>query len=137
MFRSRQHNDALSWSMKTVAVIGASNDRSKYGNKAVRAFRRAGYDVFPVNPTEPEVEGLKAYVSIADIPGPLDKITVYVRPATLLKLLPDIAAKGCKELWLNPGTSSGAVVEEASKLGLNPVEGCSIIAVGQSPHTDD
>src|SRR4051812_5535830 len=113
--------------MKRVAVIGASSDRTKYGNKAVRAFAKAGYEVLPVNPTEPEVEGLKAYSSITEVPGALDKITVYVRPAVLLKLLPDIAKKGCRELWLNPGTSSESVLAEAEKLGLNVVEGCSII----------
>lgn len=121
--------------MKTVAVIGASSDRSKYGNMAVRAFRRAGYEVYPVNPTESEVEGLKAYHAIADVPGSLDKITIYVRPGVLLKLLPEIAAKGCRELWLNSGTSSDSALAEARKLGLNVVEGCSIVAVGQSPYS--
>lgn len=123
--------------MKTVAVIGASSDRSKYGNKAVRAFQRAGYDVFPVNPSETEIEGFKAYPAIGAVPGPIDKVTVYVRPAVLLTLLPEIAAKGCKELWLNPGTSSESVLSASEKLGLNAVEGCSIIAVGQSPHALD
>lgn len=119
--------------MKRVAVIGASSDRSKYGNKAVRAFRDAGFEVVPVNPTEPEIEGFKTYPSIQDVPGDLDKITIYVRPAILLKLLPDIAAKGCRELWLNPGTSNEAVLAETARLGLNAIEGCSIIAVGMSP----
>src|SRR4051812_12885809 len=105
--------------MKRAAVIGASSDRSKYGNKAVRAFQKAGYEVIPVNPTEPEVEGLKAYPSITDIPGPLDTVTIYVRPAVLVKLLPDIAAKGCRELYLNPGTSSDTVRAECQRLQLN------------------
>src|SRR5438552_13685875 len=98
--------------MKTVAVIGASNDRSRYGNMAVRAFRRAGYRVYPVNPTEPEIEGLKAYPTIKDVPAGLDTVTIYVRPAVLVKLLPDIAEKGCTDLWLNPGTSSDTVLAE-------------------------
>src|SRR5205085_682698 len=123
--------------MKTVAFIGASNDRSRYGNMAVRAFRRAGYEVFPVNPSEPEIEGLKAYPSIKEVPGELDTITIYVRPAVLEKLLPDIAAKGCKDLWLNPGTSSDAVLAEVEKHGLHAIEGCSILAIGQSPYAVD
>ena len=123
--------------MKTVAVIGASNDRSRYGNMAVRAFRRAGYQVFPVNPTEPEIEGLKAYSSIKEVPGELDTITIYVRPAVLAKLLPEIAQKGCKDLWLNPGTESEAVLAEAERLGLNAIQGCSILAIGQSPYAVD
>ena len=121
--------------MKTVAVIGASIDRNKYGNKAVRAFLRQGYRVFPVNPSEPEVEGQPAYKSILDVPGELEKVSVYVRPEVLLKLLPDIAKKGCRELWLNPGTESAAVLAEAERLGLNVIQACSIIGVGLTPST--
>ncbi len=120
--------------MKRAAVIGASNDRSRYGNKAVRAFAKAGYDVAPINPTENEVEGLQAYASILDVPDEVDTVTVYVRPAILVKLLPDIAKKGCRELWLNPGTSSDTVRAECQKLGLNAIEGCSILAIGMSPY---
>src|SRR4051812_47263664 len=99
--------------MPTVAVIGASNERSKYGNKAVRAFRQRGYIVYPVNPNEATVEGFPAFTSIKDVPVRPEMITVYVRPQILLKLLPDIAAKGCDELWLNPGTESDEVLAEA------------------------
>lgn len=123
--------------MKTAAVIGASNDRTRYGNMAVRAFRRAGYQVFPVNPTEPEIEGLKAFTSVKDIPNQLDTVTIYVRPAVLVKLLPEIAEKGCKDLWLNPGTVSDTVLAEVKRLGLNALQGCSILAIGQSPYAAD
>ena len=123
--------------MKTAAVIGASNDRTRYGNMAVRAFRRAGYQVFPVNPTEPEIEGLKAYPTVKDIPNQLDTVTIYVRPAVLVKLLPEIAEKGCKDLWLNPGTVSDTVLAEVKRLGLNALQGCSILAIGQSPYAAD
>lgn len=120
--------------MKRAAVIGASSDRTKYGNKAVRAFQKAGYEVLPVNPTETPIEGLSAYSSVKDIPGDLDTITVYVRPAILLKLLPDIAAKGCRQLYLNPGTTSDTVLAEAQRLNLPVIQACSIIAIGLSPY---
>jgi predicted CoA-binding protein len=118
---------------RTVAIIGASNDRDKFGNKAVRAFQQQGYEVFPVNPKEEEIEGLRAYRSIADVPVRPQMISVYVPPPVLLKLLPDIAAKGCEELWLNPGTESDEVLAEAERLGLNVVQACSIVGVGVSP----
>jgi uncharacterized protein len=121
--------------MKTVAIIGASSDRNKYGNKAVRAFRQQGYEVFPVNPREPQVEGLASFKTISDVPVRPNRISVYVPPAVLLKLLPEIAAKGCDELWLNPGTESDAVLEEAERLKLNVIQACSILAVGLSPET--
>ena|SRR5213594_2510292 len=119
--------------MKTVAIIGASNDRAKFGNKAVRAFRQQGYTVYPVNPKETEIEGLPAYKTILDVPIRPDMTSVYVPAPTLLKILPDIAAKGCDELWLNPGTESDEVLAEAVRLRLNVVQACSIVGVGLSP----
>lgn len=119
-------------SKKTVAIIGASNDRAKFGNKAMRAFLQKGYEVFPVNPKEESVEGLQAFKSIADVPVRPQMITVYLPPPILLKVLPDIAVRGCDELWLNPGTESDDVITEAERLKLNVIQACSIVAVGVS-----
>ena len=79
---------------KIVAVIGASNDRRKFGNMAVRAFQAEGYRVVPVNPNERQVEGLPAYASVLDVPDAIDIATVYVQPETALQLLPELEAKG-------------------------------------------
>ena len=119
--------------MPSVAVIGASKDRSKFGNKAVRAYRQRGFTVYPVNPGEGEIEGLRAYHSIHEVPARPDRVSVYVRPRVLLALLPDIAARGCDELWLNPGTESPEVLAEAERLGLNVIQACSIVGIGLSP----
>lgn len=121
--------------MKSVAVIGASTDRSKFGNKAVRAYARQGFTVWPVNPKESVVEGLPAFTSIDDVPARPQLVSVYLPPAVLLKVLPAIAAKGCDELWLNPGTESPEVLAEAERLGLNVIQACSIVGVGVSPAT--
>jgi predicted CoA-binding protein len=119
--------------MKTVAIIGASNDPRKFGNKAVRAFQQQGFTVYPVNPNETEVEGIPAHKSIRDVPVRPQMISVYVPPQVLRKLLPDIAERGCEELWLNPGTESDEVLAEAERLGLNVVQACSIVGIGVSP----
>jgi len=119
--------------MKTIAIIGASRDRNKFGNKAVRAFQQRGYEVFPVNPKEATVEGLRAFSSISDVPVRPQMISVYLPPLVLLKVLPAIAAKGCDELWLNPGTESDEVLAEAERLKLNVIQACSIVGVGVSP----
>jgi len=119
--------------MKTVAIIGASANRAKFGNKAVRAFVQQGYTVYPVNPTEGEIEGLTAFKSIGDVPVRPDMVSVYLPPGALLKILPDIAARGCDELWLNPGTESDEVLAEAERLGLRVIQACSIVGVGVSP----
>ena len=119
--------------MKTIAIIGASADRGKFGNKAVRAFLRQGWQVFPVNPKEPQIEGLPAFKNIDDVPVRPNLISVYLPPPVLLKVLPAIAAKGCDEFWVNPGTESPEVLAEAERLGLNVIQACSIIGVGESP----
>ena len=120
-------------SLKTVAVIGASSHREKWGNKAVRAFLQQGYTVYPVNPNEPEIEGLKTCASIRDVPVRPQMVTVYLPPTRLVNILPDIAARGCDELYLNPGTASAEVLAECARLGLKAIQACSIIAVGVAP----
>jgi predicted CoA-binding protein len=121
--------------VQTIAILGASTDRSKFGNKAVRGFVKQGFRVFPIHPKEPEIEGLTAYRSVLELPERPDRISVYVAPPVLLKLLPDIAAKGCDELWLNPGTESDEVLAEAARLSLPVIQACSLMAVGISPAT--
>ena len=64
----------------------------------------------------------------------LDRISVYLPPAVGLKMLPQIAARGCNELWLNPGSESDDLVAAAEKAGLNVIQACSIVAIGESPH---
>ena len=119
--------------MKSVAIIGASNNRSKFGNKAVRAFLRQGFTVLPVNPKGGMIEGLQVFASIRDVPIRPELISVYVPPEILRGLLPDIAARGCDEFWLNPGAESDEVLAEARRLELNVIRACSIMGIGDSP----
>ncbi len=125
-------------SQKTVAIIGASSDRTKFGNKSVRAHVAQGYQVFPVNPKGGEIEGLQVYQNLSDVPAEkLDRVSLYVPPTVGLSLIEEIAAKGCDELWLNPGSESDALVEKARAAGLEPIVACSIVGVGMSPHDLD
>jgi predicted CoA-binding protein len=118
---------------KDIAIIGASANRSKFGNIAVRAFVRQGWKVYPVNPVESEIEGLPVFKSIAEVPVRPHLVSIYLPPPVLLKILPDIAARGCDELWLNPGTESREVLAAAEQLGLNVIQACSIVGIGLSP----
>lgn len=120
-------------SQSSVAVIGASRDRRKFGNKAVRAYLECGFTVFPINPNEATIEELPAYRSLEMIDAPIDFVSLYVPPAVGLKLLPAIAAKQPKELWLNPGAESDELIEAAADLHLRTVVACSIVALGLTP----
>ena len=120
---------------KTVAVVGASSDRSKFGNKAVRAFRAEGFTVFPINPNEPEVEGLKTYASVLDVPDPIDMATVYVQPEVATQLLGEFERKQIAEIWINPGAESDELVAEGRRRKLNLILACSIVGIGRSPYS--
>jgi uncharacterized protein len=117
----------------TVAVIGASADRNKFGNKALRAFRNQGYTVIPINPNESIVEGEPAFGSVLDYPGAIDEATVYVPPQIGLKVMDELARKGIKKVWLNPGADDRTVSARANALGLEAISRCSILAIGESP----
>lgn len=119
--------------MKTVAVVGASSVRSKFGNKAVRAYRDQGYRVIPINPHEREVEGLPAYPSVLQVPGHIDLATVYVQPEVAYRLLEEFQQKGIPEIWVNPGAESAELLVEASRRRLNVIAACSIMGIGRSP----
>jgi uncharacterized protein len=119
---------------QTIAVIGAGSDRRKFGNKCVRAFLSKGYDVYPIHPVETEVEELKAYKSVLDIPlDRIDRVSVYLPPAVGVKVMEEIAKKNVGEVWLNPGADGDEVVAKAKELGLNVICDCSIVAIGISP----
>jgi uncharacterized protein len=118
---------------RTVAVIGASSNRQKFGNKALRAFERQGYEVIPINPNESEVEGHKTFPSVLDVPGTIDMATVYVQPDAGVVVMEQLAQKGIVEVWLNPGADDHRVVARARELGLNIIQACSIIGIGESP----
>lgn len=119
---------------KVVAVIGASRNRAKFGNKAFRALQHKGFTVIPVNPNESEIEGTKTVASVLDIPGEVDMVTVYVPPQVGVRVMDDVARKGTKELWLNPGADDPAVIDRARELGLEPIVACSIVGHGENPY---
>lgn len=116
-----------------IAVIGASADRSKFGNKCVRAYLQKGHKVFPVHPKADEIEGQPCYSTLGAISEPLDRVSLYLSEALALPLLADIAKANPEELWLNPGADSLAVVREAERLKINTILGCSIVDIGVSP----
>jgi predicted CoA-binding protein len=119
--------------MKAIAIVGASADRNKFGNIAVRAYRDLGWTVYPINPNATEIEGVKAYASLRDVPGPVERVSVYLPPRVTLTVLEDIAAAHAEEVWLNPGSESSQVVEKAHDLGINVIQACSLVDQGVPP----
>jgi hypothetical protein len=125
-------------SQPTIAVVGASSDRRKFGNRAVRAYASRGYAVFPVHPHDATIEGFPVYRLVSQIPvAELDRVSLYLPAEIGLTVLDDIARKPVKEVWFNPGADSAQVVAQARAIGLPVVIGCSIVDIGVDPHSLD
>ncbi|MFN0135307.1 MAG: CoA-binding protein [Phycisphaerae bacterium] len=118
---------------QTVAIVGASSDRTKFGNKSVRAHLAQGWTVYPVNPRGGEIEGLPVYRSVDDLPQPIDRVSLYLPPDLGVQCLPAIARLAPSEFFVNPGAESDELMRESERLGLTPLLACSIVDVGRRP----
>ncbi len=118
---------------KKIIIVGASNNRSRFSNRAVRAYRDRGWTVYPVHPKETVVEGIPCYATVADVPGSAEWLSLYVLPPAGLLAVEAAPAKGVRNVYVNPGTESPELIAKIRSLGMNPIEACSIIAVGARP----
>lgn len=122
---------------KSIIIVGASSDRSRFSNRAVRAYRDLGWTVYPVHPRETAVEGLTCYASVSAIPAQAAWMSLYVPAIAGSKVVEEAPAKGVREIYVNPGAGSPELVEKIRSLGMNPIEACSIVAVGRRPSDYD
>jgi len=125
--------ESPSVSRPTVAIVGASRDHRKYGNKAVRAFRQAGWEVFPINLEATRIEELAVFRSLVDVPHPVDRVSIYLHPEDTLEILAVVASLGIGDVWLNPGSADRRVLARARELRLPVANGCSVVDIGMSP----
>jgi predicted CoA-binding protein len=114
------------------AVVGASTDRSKYGNKVLRCFQQHGRKVYPINPKAPEVEGLRGYSSLAALPEPVPAISVITPPAATEHVVREAHAAGVKHVWMQPGAESDEAIRTAEAMGMNVIAGgpCLLVVMG-------
>ena len=114
------------------AVVGASTDRSKYGNKVLRCYQQHGREAYPINARATEVEGQKAYPTLASLPVKVQAISVITPPAITEQVVRDAAAAGVKHVWMQPGAESDAAVEAAESLGMSVIAGgpCLLVMLG-------
>ena len=113
------------------AVVGASKNREKYGNKVLRAYVQNGKQVVPVNPRETEIEGLACRADLASIEGRVDGVSIITPPAVTEKVIDQVAAAGIKHVWMQPGSESPGAIDRAEALGLNAIGGgpCILVAL--------
>ena len=114
------------------AVVGASIDRSKYGNKVLRCYQQHGREVYPINARAQEVEGLRAYPTLAALPVKVAAISVITPPAFTEQVVRDAAAAGVKHIWMQPGAESDEAIRTAESLGMSVIAGgpCLLVVMG-------
>lgn len=114
------------------AVVGASTDREKYGNKVLRAYLQSGRDVWPINPRATEVEGRPAYADLRSLPAVPRGISVITPPSVTEKVVEEAAALGVKYIWMQPGAESDAAVAKAEAAGMEVIAdgSCFLVVAG-------
>ncbi len=114
---------------RTWAVVGASNDRAKYGNRIYRVLRERGYRVYPVHPTVATVEGDRAYPDVASLPAGVEVMDIVIPPERVPAVLDGAKAAGIDRIWLQPGAESAGVLAYAASLGLTVISGgpCAMV----------
>jgi predicted CoA-binding protein len=114
------------------AVVGASQDRSKYGNKVLRAYLQTNRTVYPVNPTTDVIEGLKAYPTLADLPETVHGVSIITPPRVTEKVVEQAGELGIRNIWMQPGAESDSAMELAESLGMNVIGGgpCVLVILG-------
>ncbi len=114
------------------AVVGASRDRSKYGNKVLRSYLQNDRPVFAVNPNAANVEGLESYPNLASLPQAVHGISVITPPEITETIVEEAAALGIENIWMQPGAESDKAIERAESLGMNVVANgpCALVVLG-------
>jgi len=114
------------------AVAGASTNRDKYGNKALRAYLQKDMQVFALNPRADEIEGVTSYPDVASLPEGVRGLSIVTPPAITEQIVEEAAARGIRHLWMQPGAESEAAIERAEQLGLSVIAGgpCILVVLG-------
>lgn len=118
------------------AVVGASADRNKYGNKVMRCYQMKGLKVIPVNPKESAIEGVACVAAVSDLPDEVTSISVITPPAITEKVVDEAIGRGIKNIWMQPGAESRTAVEKCVKAGVNVIAdgSCILVVLGYREH---
>jgi uncharacterized protein len=118
------------------AVVGASSERSKYGNMVLRAYQQGGHEVYPINPRGEFIEGLKAYTNLKSLPVKVRGVSIITPPAVTEHVVEEAAAAGAEFVWMQPGADSPEAVRKAGALGLKVIAGGPCYLVVSHFHED-
>ncbi|UCG60688.1 MAG: CoA-binding protein [Candidatus Zixiibacteriota bacterium] len=106
---------------KSIAVIGVSATRTKFGALVYRALKRNGFKVYGVNPSLASCDGDTCYARLADIPEPVEGVLVVVRPERVKGLISEAARGGIERIWFQQGPDHTKLANQASEAGMTVV----------------
>lgn len=109
--------------VKTIAMVGASPDKTKFSYGVLRVLHETGYDMIPVNPRPgiEEIRGLKVYASLGEVDRPIDMVEVFRRPEDLPAIAREAVDVGAKVLWGQIGVKSAEAAKIAEAGGMKVV----------------
>lgn len=111
----------------TIAILGASNNKEKYGYKVLEDLHNAGFKVIPINPKEKEILNLKVYSNLSSIEDKIDSVVFITKPEVTEKVLKEVKELGIKDVWMQPGSESDIAIEYCSKNGINYINNACIM----------
>lgn len=115
-------------SARRIAVVGLSDRASRPSYEVARYLRSAGYEVVPVNPHVREALGLRSHPDLRAVPGPVDLVLVFRRPAAVPAVVEDALAVGARAVWLQPGARHDGAARRAREAGLRVVvDACAAV----------
>ena len=117
---------------KRFAVVGASRDRAKYGNKVLRAYLQNNLEVVPINPNSREVEGRRSFPDLKSLPDSVDGVSIVTPPDVTEQIVEQAVELGINNIWIQPGAESEQAVEHAEQSGVNVIAGgpCALVVLG-------
>lgn len=121
------------------AVVGASADRHKYGNRVLRTYLQKHRPVYPVNPHATEIEGHPAFPSLAELPEPVHGISIITPPEVTEQIVAEAIELGIGNIWMQPGAESQRAIEQATAAGVNVIAGgpCLLVVLGFHDSTEE
>jgi uncharacterized protein len=112
---------------ETVAILGASPKQDRYAYRAFEMLREHGHRPVPINPAFDDILGEQCYPTIAEVPKPIDTVTMYLGAARSNPLIDEIILAKPRRIIMNPGAENPVLAEKAEAAGIEVVEGCTLV----------
>ena len=110
-----------------VAILGASDRPDRYAHMAFRLLRQYGHEAIPVSPKLKDLEGVPVYARLADVPGEIDTLTMYVGPAVSSALTAEIVARRPGRVIFNPGSENPSLAKALKEAGIRSFPACTLV----------